>query len=236
MIAGAAAVVAVPAAAADVAPVGATGGDRSTGANVAPTPGSAPGSVQGSVQGSGGSGGGAAVSGWIYADNWFQLSVNGRVVATDPTTFKPFEVVPVAFSATLPLTIAVIAKDYADPVTGLEYDNTKVGDGGLIVKFANGVASSADWKVKVVERGPLNVDECLATPARCVVERSSVPANWTMPDFDDSGWANATVHTREEVQPHADDFDRYDWGSARFIWGPDLLVDNTVLFRLTVGR
>lgn len=178
-----------------------------------------------------------AVTGWIYADNWFQLYVNGDLAATDPTPFKPFEVVPVSFTATLPMTIAIIAKDYADPVTGLEYDNTKVGDGGLIVHLSNGTVSSTAWKAKVIERGPLNLNDCLAAPSRCVVEKIGAPTNWTMPGFDDSGWGSASQHTRDDVQPHADDFDRYDWTGSQFIWGPDLLVDNTVLFRTTItGR
>ena len=35
-------------------------------------------------------------------------------------------------------TYAIFAKDYADDDTGLEYDNTCVGDGGLRVVFSDG--------------------------------------------------------------------------------------------------
>lgn len=174
------------------------------------------------------------VTGWIYADNWFELSVNGVVVATDPTPFKPFDVVPVRFPAVYPMTIAIIAKDYADPTTGLEYDNTKVGDGGLIARFSNGVVTDGRWHTLVVSRGPLDLPTCLADPRTCKVENTPVPDGWTRGGFDDSRWPAATVFTREQVQPHADDYDRYDWGTASFVWGRDLVLDNTVLFRTTI--
>ncbi len=39
---------------------------------------------------------------------------------------------------TYPMTIAVMAKDNADPQTGMEYANTNIGDAGFILKFATG--------------------------------------------------------------------------------------------------
>lgn len=178
----------------------------------------------------------ATVTGVIYADNWFQLYVNGALIATDPTPFKPFDVIPVSFPAVYPMTIAIVAKDYADPVTGLEYDNTKVGDGGLIARFSNGVATSSTWKTLVVSRGPLNLDRCLAVPAECKVDNIVTPSTWFTPSFDANAWTAASVFTREQVQPHADDFDRPDWSGASFIWSKDFVLDNTVLFRTTVAQ
>lgn len=200
----------------------------------------------GATGGSAGAGAGAGsrttpaaagtVTGAVYADNWFQLYVDGTLVATDPTPFKPFDVVPVSFPATYPMTIAIVAKDYADPATGLEYDNTRTGDGGLIARFSNGVTTSTSWRTLVVSRGPLNLAACLARPADCRVEDVAVPEGWTSPSFDDSTWTAASVFTRQDVQPHADDFDRYDWSGASFVWGKDLVLDNTVLFRTTIAR
>ncbi|HYU59776.1 MAG TPA: hypothetical protein VEK39_03385 [Solirubrobacterales bacterium] len=176
------------------------------------------------------------VSGQVFADNDFELYVNGKLVAEDPIDFTPFNVVPVEFRASYPMTFAIWAKDFADPTTGLEYDNTQTGDGGLIAAFSNGVVTNGSWRSFVTFRGPTNVAECLADPATCHVETSPEPKDWNQPGFKAKGWAHATEHSRDEVQPHAPDFDSYDWDGAEFVWGPDLVQDNTVLVRKVFKR
>ena len=176
------------------------------------------------------------VTGFVYADNWFQLYVNGTLVATDPTPFKPFDVVPVSFPAVYPMTIAIVAKDYGDPFTGLEYDNTRVGDGGLIARFSNGVATSSKWKTFVVSRGPVNLDRCLVAVKECQMENTVTPESWSSVTFNATAWTHASVFTRADVGPHADDFDRHDWSGADFVWSKDLVLDNTVLFRTTITK
>ena len=42
------------------------------------------------------------------------------------------------------MTIAVLAKDNADPQTGCEYGK-QIGDGGFILKFADGTVTDAKW-------------------------------------------------------------------------------------------
>ena len=42
---------------------------------------------------------GAQITGWIYADNWFELYFNGVKVATDPLYFYPHNAVYVDFTA-----------------------------------------------------------------------------------------------------------------------------------------
>lgn len=58
---------------------------------------------------------------------------------------------------TYPLTIAVLAKDNADPSTGLEY-GTNIGDTGFILKLSDGAVISSKWKAKNFFKGPLNGD------------------------------------------------------------------------------
>ncbi|OYW15393.1 MAG: hypothetical protein B7Z55_15075, partial [Planctomycetales bacterium 12-60-4] len=91
----------------------------------------------------------------VYADNWFMLYVNGRLVAVDPIQFTPHNVVSVDFLPEYPMTIAVLAKDNADPKTGMEYGSS-VGDGGFILKFADGTVTNASWKAKNFFHGPVN--------------------------------------------------------------------------------
>ena len=74
----------------------------------------------------------------VYADNWFQLYIKGELVATDSIKFIPHNVVSVDVLPSYPMTIAVMAKDNADGKTGMEYNNTQLGDGGFILKLKTG--------------------------------------------------------------------------------------------------
>src|SRR3954463_10111689 len=77
----------------------------------------------------------------VYADNWFMMYINGKLVAVDPIDFLPHNEVTLDILPEYPMTIAILAKDNADPKTGLEYGD-HAGDAGLIVKFADGTVSS----------------------------------------------------------------------------------------------
>ena len=165
----------------------------------------------------------------VYADNWFMLYVNGRLVAVDPIQFTPHNVVSVDFLPEYPMTIAVLAKDNADPKNGLEY-GTSIGDGGFCLKFADGTVTNATWKAKNFFHGPVNSDT--ANPK---VIHEPLPANWWATDFDDSTWKNAKEYTVEEVDPKQPYFDN-DFEGAKFIWTDDIALDNTVIFRIKVEK
>ena len=165
----------------------------------------------------------------VYADNWFMLYINGRLVAVDPIDFLPHNVVTLDLLPEYPMTIAVMAKDNADPRTGMEYGD-HIGDGGFILKFADGTVTSARWKVKVVSRGPLRRDT-----AHPEVATEPVPANWFAVDFDDRDWAPATEYTEERVRPK-EPYYAADFKGAKFIWSADLDLDNTVIFRVRIER
>jgi hypothetical protein len=164
----------------------------------------------------------------IYADNWFCLSINGHLRIVDPIAFLPHNVVEVDLLPTYPMTIAVLVRDNADAKTGMEYDNTHIGDGGFILKFADGTVTNADWRVFVVSRGPLGGDTSKPT-----VQDVPIPAGWDQPEFDDSAWEHATVHTQEAVGPKAPFFE-HDFTGAQWIWSKDLALDNTILLRCRV--
>ncbi len=173
------------------------------------------------------------VTGTVYADNSFELWVNGVKVASDPIAFKPFNLVKVSFRASYPMTFAFKAVDYVeDPTTGLEYGNTRAGDGGLIAKFSNGVVTDGTWKSFVVSSAPTNLSACLANASACKVVTTAAPARWTTSTT--AAWPAASLYTTQQVNPHVDNFAAVGWGSARFIWGSDLVANNTVLLRTTV--
>lgn len=165
----------------------------------------------------------------VYADNWFMLYVNGELVAVDSIAFIPHNVISVDLLPTYPLTIAVMARDNADPRTGMEYANTNIGDGGFILKFADGTVTDGTWKAKCFSRGPIGGD---TTNPR--VENEPIPTNWFAVDFDDSGWGRAREYSEQEVDPKQPYYDA-DFKGARFIWTDDIRLDNTVIFRHVVA-
>jgi hypothetical protein len=164
----------------------------------------------------------------VYADNSFELYINGRLTIIDSIAFIPHNVISVDILPKYPMTIAVKAIDNADAKTGMEYSDTNIGDGGFILKFADGTVTNAQWKAKCVFFGPLNGD--VKNPK---VKSVPLPKNWTAPEFDDSKWENATVHTEEAIGPKEPYYEN-DFAGAQFIWTKDLKLDNTILFRYTV--
>lgn len=164
----------------------------------------------------------------MYADNWFMLYINGELVAVDSIKFIPHNVVSVDILPTYPMTIAVMAKDNADPKTGMEYANTNIGDGGFCLKFGDGTVTDARWKAKKFSWGPIDRDT--KNPS---VKNEPIPENWFAVDFDDSKWDKAKEYTNEQVGPKQPFFD-HDFEGAKFIWSDDIELDNTVIFRHVV--
>ncbi|MBU6239193.1 MAG: hypothetical protein KGQ51_15340 [Planctomycetes bacterium] len=164
----------------------------------------------------------------MYADNWFILYINGELVAVDSISFVPHNVISVDMLPTYPMTIAVLAKDNADPKTGMEYANTNIGDAGFILKFGDGTVTNATWKVKAFSTGPIDRDT--KNPR---VRSEPVPADWFAVGFDDSSWSKATEYSHEQVGPKPV-FNDYDFEGAKFIWSGDIELDNVVIFRHVV--
>lgn len=165
----------------------------------------------------------------IYADNWFMMYINGKLAAVDSIDFIPHNVVSVDILPEYPMSIAVMAKDNADPKTGLEYGD-RIGDGGFVLKFGDGTVSNAKWKAKAFFTGPLGRDT--KDPK---VRHLPIPENWWAPDFDDSSWGQAKEYTEEQVNPK-DPYYKADFKGASFIWTDDLDLDNTVIFRTKVEK
>lgn len=185
----------------------------------------------------------------VWADNWFSLYVNGELVGEDSvpiTTERSFNADTITFSATYPLTIAMVGKDFKETDSGLEYigtDRQQMGDGGLIAQITDTATgevvavTDGTWRSLVIHTAPTNPEcESSANPdVECEFVIAEEPSSWTAADFDDSSWSTATVHTAEEVGVK-DGYDTISWDdSAALIWSADLQTDNTILFRTTVA-
>jgi hypothetical protein len=164
----------------------------------------------------------------VYADNWFVLYINGKLIATDSIEFMPHNIISVDVLPEYPMTIAVMARDNADAVTGKEYNHTQIGDGGFILKLGDDVVSDGSWKAKCFFFGPMEGQDP-------VVTHLPIPKDWFALDFNDSDWAKATVYEEAIVRP-PQVFSEYDFAGAEFIWTEDLDLHNTVIFRATIEK
>jgi hypothetical protein len=186
----------------------------------------------------------------VWADNWFSLYVNGQLVGEDSvpiTTERSFNAETITFTATYPLTIAMITKDYKETDSGLEYigePNQQMGDGGFVAQFTDTATgaiiatTNGDWRGFVIQTAPLNSEcEKSADPnTECQFENLEEPSGWTSPSFDDATWPKATVYTADEVGVK-DGYDTITWDAdAELIWGSNLNTNNTILWRIHVPQ
>lgn len=216
------------------------------------------------------------ITGTIYCDNDFTFYVNGELVAQDPIPTFRHNAVNVSFS--IPrgknTVFAIEARDWADDVSGLEYDDRCVGDGGLRAMFSNGVVTNSSWVCINHHYGPVNWKECVAgqtvrdqslqllTPCKqnstpplvgCTSRLTPRPKGWTEVGFDDSRWDYSMEFSDAEVRwglpplgcdtgaiiaTETDDDgnpitcpQNLDWGESKFIWRPDLDLENRILCR-----
>ncbi|MBU2963431.1 PEBP family protein [Citreicella sp. C3M06] len=186
----------------------------------------------------------------VWADNWFEMRVNGAQVAEDSvpiTTERSFNAESFTFEAERPFTIGLVAKDFIENDTGLEYIGTRrqqMGDGGVILQITDAqgthvALSNADWRCHVIHTAPLDKScENEASPVAgegvCTFDISAEPEGWDEASFDASDWPQADVYSAAQVDPKMG-YNDVAWAKdADFIWGPDLEQSNTVLCRLTV--
>ena len=123
---------------------------------------------------------GEVITGFIVADNYYELYVNGTLVSVDNTPYTPFNSTIVKFRVKRPYTLAFLLVDWDERLgTGIELfplgpksdrsigDPWYPGDGGLIARFSDGTVTDSNWKAQSFYIAPLN------TPDE-VVERGNV--------------------------------------------------------------
>lgn len=162
---------------------------------------------------------------YVFADNYFELYVNGKLLAVDPVPFTPFNSSVVRFKANRPLTIAFMGVDWEEKLgLGLEVgrgSRNHPGDAGLVAVFndasGNTIAmTDASWKAQTFYTAPLSDFTCLVErdgmrdSSACSIYSDSdgsdllaahwaLPQNWMEASFDDNSWPAATLFSNETV-------------------------------------
>jgi phosphatidylethanolamine-binding protein (PEBP) family uncharacterized protein len=183
-----------------------------------------------------------------WADNWFSLYINGKKVGEDSipiTTVRSFNQTTIKFKASYPFTVGVIAKDYVENKSGLEYigqSNQQIGDGGFILQIRDlstgkiVAATNSAWKSLVIYKAPTNPNcEKSSDPLKdCLTATINTPTGWSNASFKDSSWTKSSEYSESAVGVK-EGYNDIEWSpSAILIWGSDLKLDNTILFRFTV--
>jgi hypothetical protein len=206
---------------------------------------------------------GEVVTGFMVADNYFELYINGKLIGVDATPFTPFNSHVVRFRVKRPYTIAVLAQDWEDKLgLGMEVfmgNPWHSGDGGFVARFSDGTVTDSTWKAQafyiaplqhpddVVEYGNIHDTSHLGRThplaklptcrEHCFAIHYPIPSGWMAPGFDDSPWPRAFEYLDQEVGirgvPGYWQYPQAFMG-ARWIWTISLVFDNTVLLRKTV--
>ena len=200
---------------------------------------------------------GVEITGYIHADNYFELYVNGTFVARDSIPMTPFNSSVVRFKARYPMTYAIMGIDWETHLgVGMEYSTYNVGDAGFIAYFSDGNGTHTDWKADVFYVAPLDDPSCVrVTPAgrdstfctqgvrtncapkdpnTCKALHFTIPPDWTSPKYNDSRWPAAIFWSAAAVT-NQQAYTGYTklFGDAEFIWSRNLRLDNLVLARYT---
>ena len=168
---------------------------------------------------------------YVFADNYFEMYVNGIAVGRDNVPFTQFNSNIVRFKAKAPFTVAMHLVDWEENLgIGSESNNGSefhAGDGGLVAVIKdkdNNIIAKTDetWKAQTFYTAPIRDLSCVSESdserlsSNCVTTANvqdgsadyglhwELPANWQQADFDDSNWPNATtraVPVSTEVLP-----------------------------------
>lgn len=184
----------------------------------------------------------------VWADNWFAMYAGETKVGEDRvpiTTERSFNSERFTFDASYPLELNVVARDFMQNDSGLEYiglPNQQMGDGGLIFQVTDRqtgkvvATSGSGCRCLVIHKAPLNpACEKSATPlTSCQFRSDPEPAGWKLPTFSITSWPAATEFTAAQVGVKEGYFD-ISWSpSARLVWTSDLKADNIILCKLRV--
>ncbi|WP_104400627.1 hypothetical protein [Vibrio penaeicida] len=203
---------------------------------------------------------GEEITGYIFADNYFELYINGTLVAVDTVPFTPFNSSVVKFKVKKPYTIAIKVVDWEENLgLGTESNRGKAyhaGDGGFIASFSDGTVTGSDWQAQTFYTAPIYDLTCLSEidgqrlSETCTTEGTNhgenayaahwqTPSNWMTQEFDSTSWPQATLYSENEIgvknkKSYMNFIEKFSGAGASFIWSTNVVLDNEVLLRYEV--
>ncbi|WP_309758702.1 T9SS type A sorting domain-containing protein [Flavobacterium sp.] len=168
---------------------------------------------------------GEVITAYIFADNYFEMYINGIPVGKDKVPFTEFNSSIVRFKVNKPFTIAMLLVDWEERLgVGAETNGGftyHAGDGGIVAVFkdaSNTIIAKTDtsWKAQTFYTAPIMNLSCatesgtsrLSTTCSTADSNSGTtyyglhwarPANWTTASFNDSTWPSATTYTNTVI-------------------------------------
>ncbi|WP_423999968.1 hypothetical protein [Maribacter sp. IgM3_T14_3] len=168
---------------------------------------------------------GEVVTAYVFADNYFEMYINGIPVGKDNVPFTQFNSNIVRFKVKTPFTIAMKLVDWEENSgLGSESNRGKAfhpGDGGMVAVFKNAkneiiATTNSNWKAQTYYTAPIKDLSCVSEEGvlrlsdNCSTEGSDdgtsyfalhwkTPVDWQSTNFDDSQWPNASEYTNEII-------------------------------------
>lgn len=166
---------------------------------------------------------GEVFTAYIFADNYFEMYVNGVPVGKDPVPFTEFNSCIVRFKAKKPFTIAVKCVDWEENLgLGTESQGSSsnaIGDAGFVMHIKNASGNTVGitdntWKAQTYYIAPISDLACLTESgnarlsSNCTTSAGAsnsygihwaIPSNWFSTSYDDSGWPAAATFSNGTV-------------------------------------
>ncbi|MFM2134741.1 MAG: hypothetical protein RL021_141, partial [Bacteroidota bacterium] len=169
--------------------------------------------------------GGELFTMFIFADNYFELYINGIPAGKDNVPYTPFNSSIVQFRANRPFTVAMSLVDWEERLgVGCETNATYgyyIGDGGMVAvikdALGNTVATTGpSWKAQTYYTAPIKNLACVYETVNerrsdtCSTASSNSgssyyglhwlrPAGWNLPSFNDSLFPAAYTYSNATV-------------------------------------
>lgn len=168
---------------------------------------------------------GEVITAFVFADNYFEMYINGTPVGKDRVPFTQFNSDIVRFKVNRPFTIAMKLVDWEENL-GLGSENNggfayHPGDGGMVAVFKDAnenivAITDESWKAQTFYTAPIKDLSCLSESGTSRISSNcdetdsndgtsyygvhwKVPEDWTSENFDDASWPNATTYTNQTI-------------------------------------